>query len=50
MAPLVYKNKSRKLDAELLLAVVTKIEPAVRVILDISAQILELSNLQVATV
>lgn len=49
VAPLVYKDKSRKSDAELLLAAVTEMEPAVRVILDVGAQILELSNLQVAT-
>ncbi|KAI9824844.1 MAG: hypothetical protein M1819_000796 [Sarea resinae] len=35
-------------DAELLLSTVTKMDLAVRVILDVGAQILELSNLQIA--
>jgi Protein of unknown function (DUF3638)/Protein of unknown function (DUF3645) len=35
-------------DAELLLGMVTKMEPPVQVILDVGAQILELSNLEVA--
>lgn len=41
-------DESTGSDAELLLAVVTKMKPAVRVILDVGAQILELSNVQVA--
>ena len=35
-------------DAELLLAMVTKMEPTIEVILDVGAQVLELSNLEVA--
>ena len=42
------RDQSTESDAELLLAVVIKMDPAVRVILDVGAQILELSNLQVA--
>lgn len=49
VASLDYKDKATMSDAELLLAAVTEMEPAVRVILDVGAQILELSNLQVAT-
>jgi hypothetical protein len=36
-------------DAELLMAMVTNMDPAVQVILDVGAQILELSNLMVAS-
>ena len=41
-------DESTGSDAELLLAMIIKMDPAVRVILDVGAQILELSNLQVA--
>ena len=41
-------DQSTGSDAELLLATVMKMDPEVRVILDVGAQILEFSNLQVA--
>ncbi|CAG8972326.1 hypothetical protein HYALB_00001729 [Hymenoscyphus albidus] len=42
------RDGSTESDAEFLLATVSKMVPAVRVILDVGAQILELDNLQVA--
>lgn len=42
------RSEAYSSDAELLLAMVTKMEPPVRVILDVGAQILELTNLGVA--
>ena len=46
---LMPRKHSASSDAELLLAMVTKMEPPVQVVLDVGAQILELSNLCVAT-
>ena len=42
------RTKTRSSDAELLLRMLVKIEPVVRVILDVGAQVIELSNQQVA--
>ncbi len=42
------RREASSSDAELLLAMVTKIEPTIKVILDVGAQVLELSNLGVA--
>ena len=42
------RGKASSSDAELLLAMVTKMEPAIKVILDVGAQVLELTNLEVA--
>ncbi|KAF8860560.1 hypothetical protein BDZ45DRAFT_800719 [Acephala macrosclerotiorum] len=43
------RGKAFSSDAELLIATVTNMDPAVQVILDVGAQILELSNLMVAS-